>query len=128
MQTASIVGLIVELVKAVAWPIAVVLVALSFKPGLLAVLPSFGRRKIELEGMGFKAKIDAAEQQQGENPATEKLPETPALDPSPRPTVNIIETRLRDQLKGIEAGKREAVLVRALAQTRLEAGHEFTYN
>lgn len=116
-----------ELVRAMAWPIAVVIVALSFKPGLLSALPSLFRGRFEVEGLGFKAKIDAAEQQgAGVNPATEKLPETPAPLPPPRPAVNIIETRLRDQLKGIDAGKRKSVLVCALAGSRLEAGHEFT--
>jgi hypothetical protein len=114
-----------ELVKAMAWPIAVVIVALSFKPRLLSALPSLFHRKLELEGLGFKAKI---EQAAAENPATEKLSETPSLDPSPRPAVNIIETLLRDQLKGIAARKRESVLVRTLAQSCLEGGHEFTYN
>jgi len=120
----------VELAKAMAWPIAVVIVSLIFKPGLRDFLRSFTARKIEVEGFGVKARIDAAEQQKGaaENPATEKLPQAPALDPSPRLAVNIIETRLREELNGFEAGKREPVLVRALAHSRLEAGHEFTYN
>lgn len=126
----EIVKAVVEVVKATAWPIALLIIALTFRSGLLSALPSLFRRKFELEGLGFKAKIDAAEQQQagGENPASEKLPETPALDPSPRVAVNIIETRVRGELSGIEAGKREPVLLRALAQSRLEAGHEFTYN
>ncbi len=121
---------IVEFVKAAAWPMAFVIVALSFKPGLLAALPSLSRRKIEVEGLGFKAKIDATEQQQAAtaNPATENLPKTPALDPSPRSAVNIIETKLNQELKGFEAEKHEAILVRALAHSRLEAGHEFAYN
>lgn len=86
-----------ELVRAMAWPIAVVIVALSFKPGLLSALPSLFRRRFELEGVGFKAKIDAGEQQQGagENPATEKLPETPSLNPSPRPAVNMVDAAAR---------------------------------
>jgi hypothetical protein len=93
-------------------------------------LPALFRGKWELEGFGLKAKIDAAEQQQSaaENPATEKQPTSTALEPSPRATVNIIEKEVRDTLTRIEAGKREAVLVRRLAETRLIAGHEFTYN
>jgi hypothetical protein len=120
----------VELVKAIAWPCAFVIVALSFKPLLVSVLPSFERRKIELEVLGVRATIDAAEQQQSvaENPATEKLPAARILDPSPRPAVNIIETRFRDELSKIEAAeRREPILVRALALSRLEAGHEFIY-
>lgn len=120
----------VELVKAVAWPMAFGIVALSFKPGLLNALPVIFRgKKLEFEGLGFKAKIDAAEQQAAaENPATEKLPQAPALDPSPRPAANIMEAQLRQELNAFEAGIREPILVRALALSRLEAGHEFMYN
>jgi hypothetical protein len=121
---------IVEFVKATAWPIVVLIVALSFKPGLLGALPSLFRRRLEVEALGlFTAKIDAEQQQAvTENPATEKLPEAAALAPSPRPAVNIIEARLRESVKGIETGKKEPTLVRALAETRLVAGHEYTYN
>jgi hypothetical protein len=116
----------VELVKATATPIAAVIVALSYKPVLLSILT---RSKLELEGFGVKAKIDQIEQQQvaAVNPATEKLPEARTLDPSPRPVVNIMETRIRADLSKIDGEKREPILVRALAQSRLEAGHEFTY-
>ena len=80
--------------------------------------------------LGVKAKFDAAEQQQAaaENPASEKLIETPVLDPIPRVAANLIETRLRNDLNAVEPEKREAVLLRALTFSRLEAGHEFTYN
>jgi hypothetical protein len=121
---------VAELVTPLAWPIAVVIVCLKFKAVLLDAAPSLFRRKVEFEGFGVKAKIEAAEQQQAtaENPATEKLLRTPALDPSPRPAVNIVEKALRDELKDIETEKREPHLVRSLALTRLERGHEFTYN
>lgn len=120
----------VEVVKAAAWPAVLLIVALTYKGQLTAILPSVMRRKIEFEGLGFKAKIDATEQQQAaaENPATEKLPTAQSLDPSPREAVNVIEVKLTQDLKGIEADKKEAILLRALAQSRLEAGHEFTYN
>jgi hypothetical protein len=77
-----------------------------------------------------QAKIDLAEQQQGaaENPAAEKLPKPPTLDPSPRAAVANVEARLGEDLKKIEEEKRQATLLRALAATRVEAGHEFTYN
>ena len=105
----------VELAKALAWPLAVVIVALAFKADLLAFVPPMLRRKIELElPGGFKAKLDVAEQQQGTNPAAEKLDEKPALDPSPRPGVNVIETRIRGEMAKIESAKRELLLLRSL--------------
>jgi hypothetical protein len=121
---------IVELAKALAWPIAAVIIVLSFKVELRSFLPPFLRRKMEIElPGGFKAKIDVAEQQQGDNPTATALDvRKPTLDPSPSPAVNIIETRIRRESENIDAAKKEAILVRALAQSRLQAGHEFTYN
>jgi hypothetical protein len=121
---------LVELTKALAWPVAVVIVVLSFKAELRSFLPPFLRRKMEIElPGGFKAKIDVAEQLQGDNPSavTLALPK-PALEPSPRSAVNTIEARIRREAESIETGKKEGVLFRALAQSRLQAGHEFTYN
>jgi hypothetical protein len=111
------------------WPVAAVFIALAYKPELLKALPDFLRRKLKVEGFGIKAEIDAAEQQKAaENPADEKLPEKQALDPSPRLAVNLVEARLHSDLLVIDPAKREAVLVRALADARLSGGHEFTYN
>lgn len=119
----------VELVRALAWPITVVVVALAFKSEFLAFIPPMLRRKIELElPGGFKAKIGAAEQQQGGNPTDKKLDENPAIKPSPRAALNLIETRLRGELESMDAARKEPVLLRELAQSRLEMGHEFTYN
>lgn len=120
----------VELVRAVAWPIAVVIIALGFKPELITGLPAFLRRKMEIDAFGVKAKIEAAEQQQAvkANPATEKLSQSPALQPSSRPPINIMEARLRADLETIDADKKQGVLLRALAVARVEYGHEFTYN
>jgi hypothetical protein len=122
---------VVEFVKAAAWPIAITTIALRFRTGLIGALPALFRGKVELEAFGAKAKFEAAEQQRSaaENPATKKLPALPAAqEPSPRPAVNIIEAGLRDALNQIEAGKSELVLLRQLAETRLVAEHEFTYN
>jgi hypothetical protein len=84
--------------------------------------------ELELPG-GFKAKIDAAEQQQGDNPAALKLEvQKHMLEPSPRAAVNIIEARIRLEAENVDTEKKEALLLRALAQSRLQAGHEFTYN
>jgi hypothetical protein len=121
---------IVELAKALAWPIAAVIIVLGLKVELRSFLPPFLRRKMEIElPGGFKAKIDVAEQQQGDNPTSIALDvQKPTLDPSPSPAVNIIEARIRRESENIDAAKKEAILLRALAQSRLQAGHEFTYN
>lgn len=121
---------LVELAKAVAWPIAAVTMVLSFRVELRSFLPPFLRRKMEIElPGGFKAKIDVAEQQQGDNPSALALEvQKSTLDPSPSPAVNIIEERIRREAETVEATKREALFLRLLAQSRLQAGHEFTYN
>ena len=79
---------------------------------------------------GVKATIDSAEQQlvKTENPVEEKLTanETP---PSPsQSVVSLIEANLQKELQTVEPDKRQAVLLRSLAQTRIERGHEFIYN
>jgi hypothetical protein len=121
---------VVDLVKAVAWPTAVVILALKFKPELLTALPSLFRRKFELEALGVRAMIDAAAEQQvaPENPAIEKLLETTLLEPSPHLAVNIVENFIRESLKSVERTKWEATLSRALAEARLRQAHEFNYN
>jgi hypothetical protein len=112
-------------VKGLAWPIVILVLALKFKPELLSAVSSLFGRKVELEGLGFK--IGVAEQQA----VVEKPPlsETPSsFDPSPRQAINLVETRLRNELKEVDAGKREAVLLRSLAQSRLDGAHESMYN
>jgi hypothetical protein len=122
----------VDLARVAAWPSAVVFLALKFKPELLSAVPSLFRRKVEVEALGVRASIDAAvaEQQQAvaENPAEEKLSQTSSLDPSPRPAVTRIENEMRNELQAIDPGKKEAVLLRYLAQARLDRGHEYNYN
>ncbi len=113
-----------------AWPIALVVVGIIFKADLKALLSSLGNRQWSLKVPGgFEAIVATSEQQQGKNPAEEKVALLiESLAPSQRPAVNIIETRIRNDLESVETSKRDSVLLRALAQSRLEAGHEFTYN
>jgi hypothetical protein len=120
----------IDLVKVAAWPGVVVFLAWKFGSELSGVLSSLLSRKFEVEGPGFKAKVDAAEQQQqgAENPAIKKLPETPLLGPSSRPAVARIENEMRAELKAVEPEKWSEVLLRDLAQARLERGHEYIYN
>lgn len=120
----------VELVKELVWPAVVIYIFSALRPEIRGVLPAaFNRiRELELPG-GIKAKMDVAEQQQAskENPIEEKLNAKQTL-PIPSLAVSQIEARLRSELEVIEEGQRQTILLRALAQSRLEAGHEFTYN
>jgi hypothetical protein len=118
------------LLRDAAWPIAVVIVAAMFKCELVSALTSLPGRGFKLEGWGFKAELNGDEQKQAgaESPVNEKIPTHPILTPNPRTAVNTIEANLRRELNEIEDDKREPALLRALALTRLEAGHEFTYN
>jgi hypothetical protein len=84
-----------ELAKAVAWPIAAIVIAVIFRPGLIAALSSFAQRKVKFKGPGFEAEVDSPEKQLApvENPVNEKLPDPPALDSNPRPAVGINRKR-----------------------------------
>lgn len=122
---------IIRALAQIAWPIAFVTLGVIFKAEFRSFLASLGKRGWSFKTPGgFEATVADAGQQQlaSDNPAAEKLPEKPTFDSSPRPAVNIIEARIRSELDSVEPGKKEAVLLRALAQSRLEGGHEFTYN
>lgn len=122
---------VVEIVKAIAWPIVVFLAVWRFRTEIIAFLSLIPKgKKFEVDMLGVKARIDVAEQQQSgqQNPAVEKIDITFSLDPSHRQAVNLIEQRLHAEIKALDSNKREAILVRALALSRMEAGHEFTYN
>lgn len=121
---------LVELVKAVAWPVAVVVVAAWFKPTVASFFPTLLRRAFQVEVPGFfKAKVDAEEQKAVEAPPSAAALDTKAvLAPSPRLAVNTVEGKLRQDIQTVEINSREAILLRALAETRLTSGHEFTYN
>ncbi len=112
------------------WPVAAFAIAFLFKDTLPNSLINLLRRRVTLEGFGFKAEVDAQEQQLsgGENPAERKLAETQALEPSSRKAVNDMESMLRADLANIDPQRKESVLIRALAETRMTAGHEYTYN
>jgi hypothetical protein len=71
--------LIVELIKAVAWPLAVGVIAWRTAPAFLAMLSG---RSVDLQGFGIRATIRAVEQQitSVESPAAR-----PALGAAPTP-------------------------------------------
>jgi len=91
-----------------------------------------------------EAAIEIAEQQaSSKNPADATLPaalaesvptSTAAIDgaavlpPAPRIGVQILEHELREQIDALDPNIKLAVSIRALAEARLRAGHEFVYN
>ncbi len=87
---AELIKAVAEILRGIAWPISFGFVFWILRPGLLKVLPSLADRKVEVEGLGFKATIDAseAEQQQAvtDNPASEKLPAAVPLPSNERPS------------------------------------------
>ena len=112
------------------WPVAAFAIAFLFKKTLPNALYNLFSRRVTLEGFGLKAEVDAQEQQRsgGENPVERKLPTSQAIAPSNRKVINDMEAAIKIDLTNTDADKKEAVLIRALAETRLTAGHEFTYN
>ncbi|RWX30664.1 hypothetical protein EHI47_14535 [Rhizobium leguminosarum] len=83
-----------------------------------------------------EAAIEVAEQQgSSNNPASANLPAEPGaampgsqLPPPPRVAIQLIEDELRSDLEKIPQEARVPMLLRALADTRIRAGHEFVYN
>ena len=120
---------LVELIKALAWPIVVGIAAWKLTPLLASIL---GGRKVEVEAFGVKATVSAAERQQGasDNPAAQHLPQAGAAPPpiASRPALDMLEQRIRNDLVAYPQNDREAVLVRALAISRLVGAHEYIYN
>jgi hypothetical protein len=132
--TAVILGFF-GLLKAVAWPFVVLLVARSFKPEILSFLPGLNAlllrsRKVNVAGI-LQLEVDAAEQQQkaADVRATTtsdsvELREIPGL--SRTKAIETLERNIHGQLKNVTEDPVH-VLVRNLAQARLEAAFGFIY-
>jgi hypothetical protein len=132
--TPIILGLF-SLVKGLAWPIVTLFVAISFKPEALSlVLQVTGliSRVRKLEVPGFKIEADAAEQQQKAadlarsnlDSGSIALKDIPGLTRTE--AIANIEREIFERLKSITAEPVD-VLVRNLAQARLEAAFGFIY-
>jgi len=124
-----------EVLKAIAWPLAAVIIATIIAPKLKGLIDSLASRDVELKGPGFEARMSAVKQQEGgDNPASgnalagEQTDMAPAPSASPRQAVALIEGNIRNELGSVDPTKKEQILIRALAESRLQAGHEFTYN
>lgn len=121
---------LVELAKAVSWPLVTLVVATIYKSELRRLIVDLLRRKIEFTGFGVTAKLDANEQNltSAANPASQALPSDIAPTLSVNPASALIEEKLYNDLSKLEESVKVPLLVQALAGARLAAGHEFTYN
>lgn len=139
MWVVELLRALAELVRALAWPVAALLIVgailrtdtfdwSTFRASIAALF----RRKFEVEAGpgGLRAKFDAEQQQVAaitEPPKDERLSAKQALAP-PRPAVAEVEQRLHAEIPAIDKENREPILVRALAETRVHLGHEWVYN
>lgn len=127
-----------DLLKGLAWQLVVLVIALGYKPEILSFLPNvlallLRSRKVKIAGV-VELEVDAAEQQQragdlvkvDSDSGTVTLKEIPGLVRTA--AITRLELDLHEKLKGITPGTQPVdVLVRNLAQARLEAAFGFIY-
>ena len=116
------VSFVLDVLKLVVWPTALVIGAWLVLPRLL------GSRKFEFSGYGVK--VAAAEQQQSIAQPAERLalPATNPLPPVNREAIRLLEEGFRRELEAIPQANKEAVLVRALSVAHLLGHHAAIYN
>jgi hypothetical protein len=121
---------VVNLAKVIAWPVAVVVATWWLRPLIAPLMRSLALRKVDVDAFGFKAKMDAVEQQQQEAHTSLPTVEVQTDLPPARPVVLSVEQKIRNHLSAsqVDAQKQIVYLVRALAEMHLRAGAEFTYN
>lgn len=136
-MTAIVLGFF-GLLKGLAWPVVVLVIALGYKPEVLSFLPKLlalllRSRKVKIAGV-LELEVDAAEQQQragdlvkvDTDPGTVTLKDIPGLVRTT--AIARLELELHEKLKSITPGTEPVdVLVRNLAQARLEAAFGFIY-
>jgi hypothetical protein len=125
----------VELARAVAWPIAILLSALIFRPSLLkaaqnlaAALPALMRRKVEVEAFGARLAVEAEQQQPEQAPPTGPNLTVAALVPSENEAVRLQEESINRGLIGVDEANKNATLIREMAKTMRFAANEWVYN
>jgi hypothetical protein len=125
----SSVPLLVDLVKALAWPVAVSVIAWRVGPKFLDAIRG---RAVNVEGFGVRASISTVEQQIASTDNPVNRPALEAAAPAPpavvRETVQLIEREIRTELAKYALADREPALINALAATRVRGQHEFHYN
>jgi hypothetical protein len=121
--------LFVEFVRAIAWPLAILIIVWRIRPALMTVLQG---RHVELQGFGIRAIVRALEQQQNtpavESPVT-KPPVAAQIAPLPdRPALQSLQQTIKGLVAQIPQQDREAALLRGLSIARRVSKHEFVYN
>lgn len=112
---------IVELVRATAWPASIAIIAVVFKNEIKSLLPRI--RKAGPTGV----ELDAAQQQKVSKETLPRAELTPLPGLDRTPAMAAIEKQLHDSLALIAEEKQTDVLIRLLAQSRLETAHEQTF-
>jgi hypothetical protein len=115
-----------DLLKGIAWPLAVIIIAVVFKNDIRAILPRM--RKAGPAGI----ELDPAEQQRAASTAVATSTPPGELRALPgyirSEPIAAIERSLHAALQQVPEGDRIDVLVRELAQARLERVFERIYN
>jgi hypothetical protein len=118
----EVLNAIVDLLKGVSWPAALIIIALAFRSEFRSLLPRL--RRFGPTG----AEFDAAEKQQTTSETISTTKELKELPGFPRtPAIENLERQFHTSLEYIEGDKRKDVLVRLLAQARLETAFERIY-
>lgn len=114
-----------DLLKGIAWPIAIVLIALAFKVEIRALLPRL--RKAGPTGV----ELDPAEQQREAPNSTAVTTTSDVIKDLPgisrTPAMEALERGIHAELQKRPEGDRVALAVRALAQSQLETAFERIY-
>src|SRR5579883_388190 len=133
--------LLKSLVSSLVWPVTVIVAVWRLGPALVQWL---AEKNVHVKALGVTAIITAAREQQertaaGDNPVAKPALPTPAAAQAPgpaaaapalpaRPALQALEQDIRQQLNQFPQNAREAVLLHALATTRLFGEHEYRYN
>lgn len=122
-------SLIVALIKALAWPIAVGVIVWRLGPKFLDAIRG---RSVNVEGFGVRASFTTVEQQitSVDSPVNRPALEPPTPGPGPvvREAVTLLEQGIIKELGKYPPTAREPTLINALATTRVKGAHEFNYN
>jgi len=127
---------IVSILRIAAWPLVILLVVWWNRESILKFLKSLPDRPFTAKAPGgFEVNVGAATSQGGGDAGTQ-ITEAPISATPPalvvtatRPAITYLEGELRQQLAGTpDLTQQNNLLLRALAETRIRAGHEAIYN
>jgi len=114
------------------WPVAILILAgWMFRPQVAGLLIELRTQLPRVRKAGpIGVELDAIEKQkdEGPNPATNTIPLPRVAEPPPSEAVRLLEDGLIEGLQSTPDDERTSKLVRQLAITRVQAGHEFIYN